>query len=406
MDTQTSLFRLDASAGDLHGENERLRAIGPAVRVRLPGGVPAWVITRHELLQELLADPRTAKDPAHWSAWRAGEVPEGWPLISMVTNPGMTTADGEEHRRLRDLVTQAFTARRVTAMRPRVEAITLRLLDALAERGGDAVDLRRHFAYPLPMAVIGDLLGVPEERFDEFRNLSVSLTSSVTPSEETIATQRRLHALLTDLVAARRERPGEDLTSHLIAARDDGDRLSEPELIGTLILVLVAGHGTTLNLITNATAALLTHPAQRAAVTTGRLPWDAVVEETLRWDSPVAHFPLRYALDDIPLGTVVIPRGEAILASYAAAGRDPGRFGADAAEFDIARPRPKHLSFGHGPHYCLGAALARLEAGIALPALFRRFPHLELAVPRAELVPVPSIVSNSVQTLPATLYGR
>ncbi|WP_030671792.1 cytochrome P450 family protein [Streptomyces sp. NRRL B-1347] len=406
MDTQTPLIRLDASAGDIHGENDRLRAIGPAVRVRLPGGVPAWVITRHDLLQELLADPRTAKDPAHWSALRAGEVPEGWPLISMVTNRGMTTADGEEHRRLRELVAQAFTARRVSAMRPRVEAITLRLLDALAEHGDAAVDLRRHFAYPLPMAVIGDLLGVPEERFDAFRNLSASLTSSVTTPDETVATQRRLHALLTDLVAERRERPREDLTSHLIAARDDGDRLSEPELIGTLVLVLVAGHGTTLNLITNATAALLTHPEQRAAVTTGQRPWEAVVEETLRWDSPVAHFPLRYALDDIAVGNVVIPRGEAILASYAAAGRDPGRFGPDAAEFDVARPRPRHLSFGHGPHYCLGAALARLEAGIALPALFQRFPHLDLAVPRAELVPLPSFVSNSVQALPVTLYGR
>ncbi|MFI8930973.1 cytochrome P450 [Streptomyces sp. NPDC053474] len=405
MGSKTPLFRLDASAGDLHGENRRLRALGPAVRVQLPGGLPAWVLTRHRLLQDILADPRTGKDPAHWSALRAGEVPEGWPLIGMVTNRGMTTADGEEHRRLRDLVAQAFTARRVTAMRPRVEAITRSLLDALAEVGPGPVDLRRHFAYPLPMAVIGDLLGVPDERFDDFRTLSASLTSSVTPPEETLSTQQRLHALLADLVADRRKRPGEDLTSHLIAARDAGDRLSEPELIGTLILVLVAGHGTTLNLITNATAALLTHPEQRAAVTTGQRPWDAVVEETLRWDPPVAHFPLRYALDDIPVGNVVIPRGEAILASYAAAGRDPDRFGPDAAEFDIARPRPKHLSFGHGPHYCLGASLARLEAGIALPGLFERFPDLDLAVPRAELVPLPSFVSNSVQILPVTLYG-
>ncbi|MFD9903233.1 cytochrome P450 [Streptomyces sp. NPDC059063] len=407
MDTDTPFtrpVRLDASAGDIHGENEKLRALGPAVRVELPGGVPAWVITRHQTLQELLADPRIAKDPAHWPALREGRVPEGWPLIDFVTNRGMTTADGEDHRRLRNLVTQAFTPRRVSAMRPHIEAITHRLLDALAEHGTAPVDLRRHFAYPLPMAVIGDLLGVPEERFDAFRSLSASVTSSATTPEETLATRQRLHALLTELVAARRRRPGEDLTSHLIAARDDGDRLTEPELIGTLVLVLVAGHGTTLNLITNATRALLTHPQQHAAVTAGHQPWSAMIEETLRWDSPVAHFPLRYTLDDITIDNVTIPRGDAVLASYAAAGRDPGQYGPDGAEFDITRPPSKHLSFGHGPHYCLGAALARLEAGIALPALFHRFPHMTLAVPEDELVPLPSFVSNSVRELPVSLW--
>ncbi|MGW0731776.1 cytochrome P450 family protein [Streptomyces sp. NPDC002851] len=391
------------TAADLHGEIERLREIGPAVRVELPHGVPAWVITRHQLLQDLLTDPRVVKDPAHWSALRNGHVPDGWPLIDFVTNPGMTTADGEDHRRLRTLVSQAFTSRRIAAMRPGIEEITQRLLDALAEHGPSPVDLRHRFAYPLPMNTIGTLLGVPAERFDEFRSLSASLTSSTTSPEETVATRQRMHALLTDLVTARRHEPREDLTSHLIAAHDDGDRLSESELLGTLILVLVAGHGTTLNLVTNAARALLTHPDQRAAVASGQRSWGAVVEEVLRWDSPVGHFPLRYTIDDIPAGNTVIPKGEALFASYAAAGRDPKQYGPDADMFDLARPPSRHLSFGHGPHYCLGAALARMEGEIALSSLFDRFPHIALAVDVQELIPLPSFVSNSSQTLPVRL---
>ena len=402
-EARDQLIPLDVTASDLHGEVERLRSIGPLVRVALPGGVPAWVATRHGVLRELLEDPRVAKGAEHWGALADGTVPEGWPLIDFVTNPGMTTADGEDHRRLRTLVTKAFTPRRVTAMRPGVEAATHSLLDGLAEWAPGSVDLRQHFAYPLPMRMIGQLLGVPPERYDEFRRLSASVISSNTSPEETLETGRQLHALLTELVAAKRADPGDDLTSALIDVREDGDRLTEAELTGTLTLTLVAGHGTTLNLLTNAVRALLTHPGQLAAVVAGEQPWSAVVEETLRWNSPVAHFPLRYATEDIAAGGTVIPRGEAILASYVAAGRDPEQYGDSASEFAIDRGPVRHLSFGHGPHFCLGAALARLEAEVALPAVFGRFPGMALAVPEEELVPLPSFVSNSVRSLPVTL---
>ncbi|MEV5507857.1 cytochrome P450 family protein [Streptomyces orinoci] len=394
---------LDVTATDLHGEIRRLRAQGAIVRVALPGDLPAWVVTRHSLLQDLLADERIAKDPRHWSALTERTVPDGWPLIDFVRNPGMTTADGEDHRRLRTLVTQSFTPRRVAAMRPRVEADVHTLLDELDGLGtprSRPVDLRRHFAYPLAMRSIGGLLGVPAERYDTFRTLSASLVSSTTGPEEVLATRRAMQTLLGELVNAKRERPGEDIISDLIAA---GDRLSPAELIGTLVLMLVAGHGTTMNLITNAVRALLTHPDQLAAVRAGSVPWTAVVEETLRWDSPVAHFPLRYATEDIPLAGTVIRRGEAILASYAAAGRDPDQHGPGADEFDANRAPTRHLAFGHGPHYCLGAAMARQEAEVALPALFQRFPGLELAVTPEELVPLPSFISNSVLELPVRL---
>lgn len=402
MDTrnQTPLIRLDVTAADIHGEIRRLRETGPVVRVALPDGIPAWVITSHRLLQDLLTDPRVAKDARHWAALAEGQVPKSWPLLDVVTNAGMTTSDGADHRRLRGLVSQAFTPRRIAALRPRTEERVHRLLDGLAAQPPGPVDLRRHFAYPLPMATIGDLLGVAAEHHDEFHDLSAALMSSTTTADEVLTTRRDLHALLADLVAAKREHPGEDLTTDLIRARQDEDRLSEDELIGTLRLMLIAGHGTTMNLITNSVRALLTHPGQLSRVLAGERPWTDVIEESLRWDSPVAHFPLRYATADIPLGGAVIRRGDAILASYAAAGRDPEQHGETADEFDIDRPAARHLAFGHGPHYCLGAPLSRQEAEIALPALFARFPGLRPAVPVEELEPLPSFIANSTTTLP------
>ncbi|WP_372408236.1 cytochrome P450 [Streptomyces luteireticuli] len=403
MDAFRETFRLDVNAPDLHGEIRALRARGPVVRVELPGGVPAWAVTRYGLLRELLTDPRVAKDPANWPLLTSGAVPEGWPLVNFVAPAGMVTADGDDHRRLRALVSQAFTPRRIAGMRPRTEATVRSLLDALDTLNGSPVDLRLHYAYPLAMRTIGNLLGVPPERYDEFRALSASLTSSATAPAEVLATRRRLLALLAALVAEKRARPGEDITSDLIAAREDGDRLSEDELIGTLLLMLVAGHGTTLNLITNAVLALLTHPGQLALAVTGERPWTAVTEEVLRRDSPVGHFPMRYATEDIPLAGEVIRRGDAILASYAAAGRDPSHYGPAADDFDLDRGPVRHLSFGHGAHFCVGAALARQEAEVALPSLFARFPELSLAVPPETLTPLPSFISNSVRTLPVLL---
>ncbi|SEM07981.1 cytochrome P450 family protein [Streptacidiphilus jiangxiensis] len=399
-------YRLDVHGTDQHGENAALRERGPVTQVELPGGLSAWAVTGHEELQTLLGDPRVGKNPGNWRALQEGQVPEGWPLLGMITIPGMTSADGEDHRRLRSLVSQGFTPRRVEALRPHVEAVVAELLAHLERLAPGPVDLREHYAYPLPMRVIGELLGIPEEMRDELHTHSgVLVRSSATP-QESVAARNGMVALLGRVAAERREAaaagsPGDDMTSALIAAREADDRLSEEEVVGTMMLMFIAGHATTLNLVTNAVRALSAFPEQRGAAVAGTVPWSAVVEETLRYDSPVAHFPMRFALDDIEIGGVVIRRGEGILASYAAAGRDPRRH-EDAERFDTSRDPKRHLALGHGLHFCLGAPLARLEAEVALRELYGRFPGLEAV---GETTPIASFVSNSVQSLPVVLKG-
>ncbi|MFC4608846.1 cytochrome P450 [Streptomyces maoxianensis] len=396
---------MDPAGGCPHADNARLLAEGAVARVVLPGDVAGMAVLGHDALKEFLAHPDVAKGAKHFTALRDGEIPDGWPLKTFATVQGMTTADDADHRRLRSLVSKAFTARRVEALRPRIETVTAQLLDGLGEAAdaGDGVaDLRTHFALPLPMGVICELLGVDAGHQDRLHHLSNQVVSTSIGPEEAMAANRELVAVLASVAATRMENPGDDLTSALIAAREeDGDRLSEHELIGTLLLMIIAGHETTLNLITNAVRALCAHRDQLELVQSGKASWSDVVEETLRWDSPVSFFPFRYPTRDLTLEGTVIPKGTPVLAGYSAAGRDKAAHGPDADRFDITRSGgARHLSLGHGPHYCLGSPLARMEATIALEQLFARFSELDLAVGETELPRHASFVGNSVHKLP------
>ncbi|MFF1636158.1 cytochrome P450 [Streptomyces sp. NPDC058246] len=399
---------MDPAGGCPHADNARLLARGAVTSVVLPGEVAGMAVLGHDALREFLAHPEVAKGAAHFTALREGRITAGWPLLTFATVRGMTTADGEDHRRLRSLVSRAFTARRVEELRPRVEELTAVLLDALhraARDGGGVADLRGHFALPLPMGVICELLGVDAEYRDRLHHLSNQVVATDIGPEQAVAANRELVAVLATVAARRAAAPGDDLTSALIAARDEeGDRLGQEELIGTLVLMIIAGHETTLNLITNAVRALCGHRDQLDLVTKGDASWADVVEETLRWDAPVSYFPFRYPVRDMTVDGTVIPQGTPVLAGYSAAGRDPAAHGPDADRFDVTRPgRPgavRHLSLGYGAHYCLGAPLARLEATIALERLFTRFPDLDLAGPEAELSRHSSFVGNSVRALP------
>jgi cytochrome P450 len=314
----------------------------------------------------------------------------------------MFTAYGANHRRLRKLVAPAFTKRHTDALGPRIEEIAAELLDRMAEASGDRADLKSAYAHPLPMRVICELFGLPEDKRAATARLIEAIMDTTLDAEQAMDTYREIHELLAQLVESKRERPGDDLTTALIAARDEeGSQLTEAELIDTLLLVIGAGHETTVNLIGNAVHALLAHPDQLARVTAGEIPWSEVIEETLRWAPSIANLPLRYAVEDIKLpdGTL-IPRGDAILATYAAAGRDPLRHGEGASRFDITRADKEHLAFGHGVHYCIGAPLARLEASIALPALFERFPTLSADTSHGPARLAESFIGHGYRTLP------
>ncbi|MFD8059160.1 cytochrome P450 [Streptomyces cyaneofuscatus] len=407
--TADSPHRLDPAGGCPHAANARLLAQGAVTPVVLPGEVQGMAVLGHDALKEFLAHPDVAKNARHFTALQAGEIADGWPLKTFATVQGMTTADGDDHRRLRSLMGKAFTARRVEELRPSVVELTSRLLNSLeaAATEDGVVDLRAHFALPLPMGVICELLGVDEAHQDRLHDLSNKIVATDIGPAEAMAANREMVEVLSAVAAARTADPGDDLTSAMIAAREEsGDRFSPQELIGTLMLTIIAGHETTLNLITNAVRALCTHRDQLDLVLSGGASWADVVEETLRWDSPVSYFPFRYPTRDLTLDGTVIPQGTPVLAGYSAAGRDPQAHGPDATRFDITRATTsRHLSLGHGAHYCMGAPLARLESTTALEQLFTRFPALDLAVPERELPRHASFVGNSVRRLPVRLKG-
>ncbi|MBF6545294.1 cytochrome P450 family protein [Nocardia brasiliensis] len=408
MNDRTDLIVLDPNGTDIHGEAARIRARGRLCLVELPDKVRAWAITDPELLKDLLVDTRVSKDPRqHWPEFINGEITSSWPLYPWVSPVNMFNAYGADHRRLRRIIAPAFSSRRTEDMRARIETITDDLLSELAGTArGETVDLREAFAYPLPIRVIAELVGVPDHLYPLVRRCADELfDTSPRTAQQSEANSARIYSLFADLVAYRRAHPGDDMTSLLISYREhDGSGLSEPELVGTLLLVISAGHETTVNLLDHAILAMLTHPDQHDALRADKASWADVVEETLRLEAPAAYVPLRYAVEDIHIDGVTIAEGDPILISYVAANRDPHTYGPDADLFDAQRTNKSHLAFGYGVHRCLGAPLARLEAAIALPALFDRFPDMRVAADSpAQLPTLNSFISNGHTTLPVHL---
>ncbi|MEU6975140.1 MULTISPECIES: cytochrome P450 [unclassified Streptomyces] len=367
----------------------KLRTQGPVHEVLTPDGMPAWLVVGYEEARAALADQRLSKS---FSAF-------GMPLPEEeIVGPNLLIVDPPDHTRLRKLVAGEFTGRRVEALRPRIQQLTDELLDAMEPDG--RADLVDSFAFPLPITVICELLGVPAADRDSFRawsNELVAPTGAMTDREAVEGFGGYLDALIEDKRAAG---PADDLLSALITTRaEDGDRLSLPELRALAYLLLIAGHETTVNLISNTVRALLTHPEQLAALRADSGLLDGTIEEGLRYDGPVESATLRFAPQALTLGGAEIPAGAIVLIGLAAGDRDPGRF-PEPDRFDIRRDPRGHLAFGHGIHFCLGAPLARLEGKIAVRTLLERFPRLEIDPEAGSLEWLPGMLIRGTRRLP------
>jgi cytochrome P450 len=380
----------------------RLREIAPVVEVEFPGGVAAYLALTHDAVKEVLAgDNRTfLREPENWPALYDGTIPEDWPLRAVVQGGHLSTKDGDDHRRLRGLVGKAFTPARIQAMEPRVQQIVDDLLDNVI--AGDGVDLVPAFTEAVPMSVICELFGIPASDRTQMRTWTAALLAHTTPPEEAFATQKALQAYLHELVDRKRETPGDDLTSGLVQAHDEGDRLTTEELVGVLWLMLVAGHETTVHLLGHAILALAEHPDQ-LALAKAENRWDDVVEETLRYRHSVMMTSWRFTAQDVTIAGVDVPKGQAVGVVYQVAGIDPAEHGETADQFDITREQNTRLSFGHGPRYCIGASLARLEGRLALAALYRRLPDHALAIDPADVPYSPSFVTLGPLSIPVPL---
>ena len=386
-----------------------LREHSPVHRTTLPSGVDAWLVTRYADARQALADTRLSKNPVHHAGPANAKGRTGIPgerKAELMTH--LLNIDPPDHTRLRRLVSKAFTPRRIAEFAPRVQELTDRLIDAFIEDG--EADLIHDFAFPLPIYAICDLLGVPREDQDDFRDWAGMMLRHTKggqapgPRGGVARSVKKMRGYLSELIHRKRENPGDDLISGLIRASDHGEQLTENEAAAMAFILLFAGFETTVNLIGNGTCTLLRNPEQRerlqsslAAGDTALL--DSGVEELLRYDGPVELATWRYATVPVTLGGQDIAAGDPVLVVLAAADRDPARFH-DADTLNLARSDNQHLGYGHGIHYCLGAPLARLEGRVALATLLTRLPDLRLSVDPADLRWRGGLIMRGLRTLP------
>ncbi|MBB5939167.1 cytochrome P450 [Streptomyces zagrosensis] len=383
-----------------------LREHAPMYRTTLPSGVEAWLVTRYADAKQVLADPRLSKNPQRHSAAAHARGRVGIPgernadLMMHLLN-----IDPPDHTRLRRLVSAAFTPRRVAEFAPRVQELTDRLIDDFVERG--SADLIHEFAFPLPIYAICDMLGVPAEDQDDFRDWAgMMIRHGGGPRGGVARSVKKMRSYLADLIHRKREGLGDDLISGLIRASDDGEHLSENEAAAMCFVLLFAGFETTINLIGNGTLALLRHPAERARLQAALAAGDTAlldtgVEELLRYDGPVELATWRFATEPLTVAGERVAEGDPVLVVLAAADRDPERF-TDPDRLDLTRRDNQHLGYGHGIHYCIGAPLARIEARTAIGTLLTRLPDLQLAADPSELRWRGGLIMRGLRTLPVT----
>lgn len=362
------------------------------------GSGGGWIVTSYDNASAILKDPRFIKDPSKTSQpGGSGETSSLKKLIA--TRRDMLVTDPPDHTRLRNLVSKAFTSRAVEQIRPRIQQIVDELLDEVEPRG--QMDLIADFAFPLPTIVISEMLGVPLEDRQQFRMWSKVHVSAQYEVEQRMTALEEFFMYITRLVGEKRTQPGPDLISSLVQAEENGDTLSETELVSTIFLLILAGHETTINLIGDGTLALLQHPEQMHLLRNDPTLLPSAIEELLRYAAPVSFTTTRWASEDVTIGDKVIRKGESVFVALSAVNTDPHQF-QHPEVLDITRKENRHMSFGKGIHSCLGAPLARMEGQIAFGTLLRRLPNLRLACSLEELTWDQSLLFRGLTSLPVT----
>jgi len=380
-----------------------LRENDPIYPHTAPDGSTIWYISRYDDVIEVLKDNETfVKNKKNTLLLEEIGPHQTLPFMHRLINENMLFSDPPDHTRLRGLVNQAFTPRRIEQMAPRIQTIANDLLAQVASQG--EMDLIADFALPLPTIIITDMLGIPDEDRDEVQDWSQAI---IAPGRHGLSYKDRRKKVrafvdyLRDLFVKRQRQPQDDLTTDLVAAEEAGERLSIPELSSMVALLLVTGHETTVNLIGNGVLALLNHPEQLVLVKRGE-GLETAVNELLRYDGPVETSTTRWVRRDVVYKGHAMKRGDVVRVVLASANRDGCQFH-NADELDVGRKNNKHLAFGHGIHYCLGAPLARVEGKIALQTLFGRFPDLQLAVDESELEWRSGVLFRGLKRLPLKL---
>ncbi|MGH3679964.1 MAG: cytochrome P450 family protein [Natronosporangium sp.] len=367
---------------------ERFRTAGRVHHVVFPHGADVWLVTRYEDVRQLLSDPRVSKDgrrmnemfARHTGTYVEDEKPDVG--FDDELSQHMLNSDPPRHTRLRGLVSKAFTLRRMEEFRPRIKRLVEEMLDSF--EGKDQVDLVGDYSQPLPIAIICDLLGIPFQDREMFQRWAIELVGAGQDPAVVEAASKSVAEYSNRIIDAKRDHPEDDMISALIRGKDDGDVLTQPELVAMIFLYTVAGHITSQHTLSNGILSLLTHPEEMDKLRADPSLIPAAIDELMRYDGGVGVATFRFTTEEIPIGDVVIPPDQILALSILSAHRDNGRF-PDADRLDVNRRPNGVLGFGHGHHFCIGQPLAKIQTEVALNRLLTRFPHLRLAADPSQL---------------------